>query len=557
MDDYFDLGHYSRAITTTSPEAQLWFDRGLNWSYGFNHQEALHCYQKVIEHDPNCAMGYWGMAYAIGPYYNLTWPDYSDNGQKEGLEQTFTYIREAQQRMAEATPVEQALINALAVRFPAKSVTDEAVFAQWDDDYATAMRQVYAQFPDDYDVCALTAEALMCRTPWQLWDLERRVPADGADTRDVIDILETALALVETRGDQPHPGLLHFYIHAREMSPEPERALPACDTLLHLVPDSGHLVHMPSHVYILCGLYQEAFDSNAAAMVADYKFEAYDNSLGLYTIYRLHNIHFKIYAAIFLGQYEAALEACEVLAALIPPEGLHNEQAYIVNYLEGYAGMKAHVYIRFGKWQEIKDEPLPADPELYCVTTTLWHYAKGVAYAATGDIKNAVLAQQQFLAALATVPEQRLVFNNECRDTLAVGEAMLAGELEYRRQNYDVAFKHLRIAVARYDDLNYTEPWAWMQPPRHALGALLLEQGHVDDAALVYRADLGLDDTLVRPSQHPDNLWSLHGYAECLRLLNRTEEAAEIQTKLEQAQATADITIHASCFCRQHNECCD
>ena len=201
MDDYFDLGNYGRLITTQSPAAQVWFNRGLNWSYGFNHAEALYCFEQVIEHDPDCAMGYWGMAYAIGPYYNLPWIDYSENGRKTALHQSYTLTREAQKRAAGATAVEQAIINAQAIRFPsAVDVEDEAEYGRWDDAYAAAMRQVHAQFPEDYDVCALTAEAFMNRTPWLLWDLPNRVPAAGANTSEALAIVEQAFRRIAERG---------------------------------------------------------------------------------------------------------------------------------------------------------------------------------------------------------------------------------------------------------------------------------------------------------------------------------------------------------------------
>ncbi|MCA9999376.1 MAG: hypothetical protein KDE56_26620 [Anaerolineales bacterium] len=556
MDEYFNLGTYSRPIMTTSPAAQQWFDRGLNWSYGFNHKEARRCFEKVITLDPDCPMGYWGVAYAIGPYYNQAWTDYSAQWQPKALQKTHTYAQEAQKRAAQAYPADQALINALALRFPADQVDNDNVFTQWDDAYANAMRQVYARFPDDDDVCALTAEALICRTPWLLWDLAKSEPAAGADTAEAMAIAEKAFQRAADRGTAPHPGLLHFYIHIMEMSPQPEKALVACDRLLNLVPDSGHLIHMPSHIYILCGLYDRAYEANDMAGVADRKFVDYDAALGLYTIYRLHNVHFKVYAALFLGHYERALRAAEEIVAMIPPEGLYHEHDYLVHYLEGYSGMKAHVLVRFGRWEEIKAEPMPADPNLYCVTTAMWHYAKGVAFAATGDIANAEDQQKLFAAALERVPEERRIFQNSCRDILAVAEAMLAGELEYRREAYDLAFAHLRESVRRYDQLSYTEPWPWMQPPRHALGALLLEQGRVKEATAVYHADLGLDNTLVRPSQHPNNVWSLHGYVECLERLGRGEETAVYRQKLALAQQTTDFPVTASCLCRQTPHCC-
>ena len=551
MDTYFDLGTYTRSITTQSPEAQTWFDRALNWCYGFHHFEAQRCFKKVIELDPNCAMGHWGLAYASGPYYNMAWSEMSDDGRVTVLERTYESSQKALALAAQATPFEQALCEAYTHRFQAPASDDVDGLSQWDDDFANAMRAVYARFPQDPDVCALTAEALMCRHPWQLWDVENRVPAEGTDTAEAITILETAIQALEAGGQDPHPGLLHFYIHIMEMSPEPEKALPACEILEDLLPDAGHLVHMPSHVYVLCGQYERTVTSNRKAEIADEKYVAYNDTIGVYSIYRLHNIHFQIYGALFTGQYELALQAAQRLAATVTPEAMQSEDEYIINYLEAYFGMKAHVWIRFGKWQEILAEPLPEDPELFCVTTAQWHYAKGIAHAVLGQIEQAAEEQCKFQAALTRVPESRLIFNNEGRAILAVAEAMLAGELEYRRKHYEAAFDHLHHSVQLYDQLNYTEPWAWMQPPRHALGALMLEQGQVADAAQIYRADLGLDDSLVRPSQHPGNIWSLHGYAECCHLLGNHAEAAEIQTKLDAALAVADVTIDASCFCRR------
>ena len=530
MHDYFDLGSHYRPISTNSPEAQIWFDRGLNWTYAFHHDEAIVCFKKVIEFDPTCAMGYWGVAYASGPYYNMP---FDKAGKKElawMLKTTHKYSREAQQHLENATPAEAALVSALVTRFQGTEIVENEKFACWDSAYANVMRDVYAQFPTDNDVCALTAEALMCRTPWMLWDLVNRVPAEGSDTAEAIEIIETAFARLEATGADPHPGLLHFYIHIMEMGPEPEKALPASDTLWKLLPDAGHLVHMPSHVYILCGEYEKALQCNLDAAKADHRYLAYNPVINKYLIYHLHNVHFQIYAATFLGQYAAALNSAETIIATIPPEALAHKSQYIVNYVEAYTSMKAHVYVRFGKWEEIKAEPLPDDQELYCVTTATWHYAKGLAYAATGDVENAAIQQQLLAEAHTRIPEERQIYNNIARDILQIGIAMLDGELDYRRANYDQAFAKLRHTVALYDALNYTEPWPWMQPPRHALGALLLEQGHVEEAATVYRADLGLDDTLVRPSQHPDNIWSLQGYTECLEKLGDVEQAVTFQS---------------------------
>ncbi|MEM9655622.1 MAG: hypothetical protein AAGA65_26285, partial [Actinomycetota bacterium] len=369
-------------------------------------------------------------------------------------------------------------------------------------------------------------------------------------TAEAINLLYLAIGRASDEGRQPHPVLLPFKIHLMEMSTTPEAALAEADVLRYLIPDAAHLVHMPSHLYVLCGQFEDSLQSNVEAVVADEKYLDVHPDIGIYHIYMLHNVHFQMYSAMFLGRYEPALRAADQIIETVPIDALRHPNQFLVNYLEAFYGMKVHVYIRFGKWQEIIDEPLPEDQELLCVTTALWHYGKGVAYAATGDVEQAAEQQRLFAAAFDRVPEERKVFNNESRDMLRVGEAMLAGELEYRRGNFDDAFAHLRRCVDLYDQLNYSEPWVWMQPPRHALGALLLEQGQVEEAATVYRADLGLDDTLVRPSQHPGNIWALHGYRECCELLGRDEEAAAIAEQLAAATASADVDVTSSCFCR-------
>ena len=544
----FDLGTHTRPISTDSAEAQIWFDRGLNWSYAFSREEAHRCFEKVVELDPDCAIGYWGLAYSIGPYYNGPWDRLAIPERRETNRQAHSFIMQARQAPT-ATAAERALIDAYSVRCPAPANDSLEVYAEWDDAYAEAMAEVAERFIEDDDVVALAIDALMCRTPWELWDLEKRTVAADASTGKAIELLDLALDRATAEGRPPHPGLLHFKIHLMEMSPTPEAALPEAEVLRSLIPDAAHLIHMPSHLYVLCGLYQESLDSNLEAVVADEKYVAANPEIGIYSIYMLHNIHFQMYSAMFLGQYEPALRAADKIWETVTLEALQHENEFLVNYLEAFYGMKVHVYIRFGKWQEIINEPFPADQDLFCVTTALWHYAKGVAYAATGQVTEARRQQDLFSAAFDRVPTERKVFNNESRDMLGVGEAMLAGELEYRQGNFTEAFEHLRRCVNLYDHLNYTEPWVWMQPPRHALGALLLEQGHVEEAAAVYRADLGLDDTLVRPSQHPGNVWALHGYLECCRLLELDDEAT-IAEQLAVAASVADVDVTSSCFCR-------
>ena len=551
MSDYYDLGNYERQITTSSSDAQVWFTRGLNWCYGFNHEEAIVCFEKALEHDPDCAMAHWGIAYAIGPNYNKPWEAFDDDDKQSSLQRALAAVDAAVSNAGACTTIEQRLIDALAKRYPAKA--DEEDFSPWNDAYANALRDVYGEYRGDLDVCTLFAEALMNRTPWELWDLVSGQPTAGANTLEAIDVLETAFRDLDAEGANQHPGLLHMYIHLMEMSPYPERALKAGDTLAGLVPDAGHLRHMPTHIDVLCGHYQNVVARNSSAIVADRKFLERAGPLNFYSAYRCHDYHFKVYGAMFLGQYQPAIEAAEEMIETLPRDLLMTGSPPMADWLEGFVPIKQHVLIRFGRWQDILAQALPEDQELYCVTTAMMHYARTVALAATGDVPAAEAERELFLAARDRVPDSRMLFNNTCLDILQVAEQMLEGEVEYRKGNHESAFDHLQRSVELDDTLPYDEPWGWMQPARHALGALLLEQDRTEDAEAVYRSDLGLDGKLRRACQHPDNIWSLHGLHECLSRRGETVEAKLIKQRLDLATARADVTVKASCFCRlQH-----
>ena len=543
--DYYDLGRHSYPISTSSPAAQLWFDRGLAWTYGFNHEEAIRCFEQALELDPHCAMAYWGIAYAIGPNYNKAWDQFDPVELAETLPKAYAGVRKAVETSGMATPTERALIAALESRYPAPDPPTD--FAAWNVGFADSMREVYRRHPDDLDVTALFADALMNITPWRLWDQATGQPAPGAATEEAREALERALGAPAAA---EHPGVLHVYVHLMEMSPFPERALPAADRLRGLVPDAGHLEHMPTHIDVLCGDYRRVVTSNAAAIAADRKYLDNAGAMNFYTLYRAHNYHFKIYGAMFLGNATAALSAADELAASLPADLLRVEVPPMADWAEGFVPMKMHALIRFGRWQEIIDTPLPADSKLFCVTTAMTHYAKGVALAATGRVTEAEEERRRFDDAVASVPETRYLFNNTCLDILAVATAMLDGEIEYRKGNVDEAFARLRDAIELDDHLPYDEPWGWMQPTRHAYGALLLEQGRVEDAEAVYRADLGLDATLPRANQHPNNIWSLHGYHECLTRLGKSEQAPLVKQLLDLASVHADVPVTASCACR-------
>ncbi len=549
MTGYYDLGTYSRAVTTKSIEAQQWFDRGLLWTFGFNHDEAVQCFKKALEQDSGCAMAWWGIANAIGANYNKPWEAFDPEDLSASLTTARNAVEEALSRRDGVTPVEDALISALPARYPSASPVDDMM--PWVDDFANAMREVHRAHPQDNDVCTLFAEALMNRTPWALWDLKTGDIAEGADTAEAAEVLETAMARTEAAGETAHPGLLHMYIHLMEMSPHPQKALKACDALRGLVPDAGHLEHMPTHIDVLCGHYPAVLSSNQAAIDADRKYLDREGALNFYSLYRCHDYHFKIYGAMFIGQYGAAITAAEEMISTLPEDLLRTESPPMADWLEGFISMKQHVLIRFGKWREIVAQDLPDNQDLFCVTTAMMHYATAVAHAASGNVPAAEAEASLFETAFSRVPDSRYVFNNTCLDILAIAREMMLGEIAYRRGDFDDAFQHLRTSVELDDNLPYDEPWGWMQPARHALGALLLEQGEVEEAASVYRADLGLDDTIPRACQHPDNVWSLHGYHESLIRLGRTEEAALVKQRLDLANGRTDVPIKASCFCKQ------
>ncbi|KAK5651778.1 hypothetical protein OQA88_11645 [Cercophora sp. LCS_1] len=547
--EYYDLGRFHRRVTTTSPDAQRWFDRGLVWTFAFNHEESANCFERAAAIDPDCAIAYWGMAYALGPNYNKPWSAFGDDELEDAVSRGRRAIAVAEEKSAAASAVERALIRAIQVRYPeshADLAADTTKGRERERKYAETLESVYRDFPDDIDVAALYADALMNLTPWRLWDIRSGEPTPGSRTLDAKAVLERGLSR-----NAHHPGLLHLYIHLMEMSRHPEMALRWADNLRGLVPDAGHLHHMPTHLDILCGDYRRAIASNSQAIDADERFLRKDGAMNFYSLYRSHNYHFRIYAAMFAGQSEVALETATELEETLPEELLRIPSPPMADWLEGFLAMRVHVLVRFGWWEDIIRLELPKDAELYSTTTAMTHYAKGVAYAATGCVDEAEKEKARFTEAVKRVQPSRTVFNNTCLDILAVASAMLEGELEYRRGNFDPAFEHLRRAIELDDGLPYDEPWGWMQPTRHAYGALLLEQDRVSDALEVYAADLGFSDALPRALQHRGNVWALHGYYECLTRLGREAEARLVKPQLEVALAVADIEIKASCCCRR------
>jgi len=492
-------------------------------------------------------MAHWGVGYAAGPNYNFPWELQDPAGKAAALARGYDAARAALALSDRATAPERALIEALPARYPQRDPIDDQ--RPWNDAFADAMRLAHRAHPDDLDLRAIFVEAILNRTPWRMWDLRTGEPLPGAGTIEAREVLESAFR--DLSGAMNHPGLLHLHVHLMEMSPHPEAALITGDRLRELSPDMGHLTHMPTHIDIQCGHYRDAMHWNQKAIVADRKFYDRAGPMNVYSGYRVHNYHFAAYGAMFLGQYAPAIAAADELIETMPEEMLRIASPPIADFFESYVSIRQHVFIRFGKWREIIAQELPADTELYCNTTAMIHYAQGVAHAAQGEVAEA--ERVLFREAAKRVPKSRYLHNVPCVQLLGIADEMLAGEIAYRRGEHDSAFAHLRAAAALEDDLPYDEPWGWMQPVRHALGALLLEQGRAAEAEMVYREDLGLGGTLPRAQIHPDNLWALRGLVDCLQRRGELAEAAPLRQRVDFAAARADQTVSVSCFCARAN----
>ncbi len=510
---------FHRAVTTKSPSAQDAFDRGLLACFAFNHEQAIAAFQEAVSHDPSCGMAWWGQALAAGPNIN------NAEMTPDSLRMAVDAVGRARILAPAQSPVERELIEALSKRYTDPPPADRAAL---DRAYADAMREVWRRHPDDADVAALFAESMMDLRPWDLWTPAGE-PQPG--TLEIVSTLEAARRLAPD-----HPGALHYTIHTLEASPEPGRALPAADRLRDLVPDAGHLVHMPSHIDIRIGHYEEAMKANRRGIAADLRLVERVGRGHFYDLYRAHNYHFLVYAAMFDGQSRVAIEAARELQRELAPMLATDAKRYV----DGFVATPYSVLVRFGHWQEMLNEPAP-DPELK-YTVAMWHHARGMAFASLGHPEQASAELAAFNAAAKEIAPSVHIGNNAAQTVLDVGRPLLEGEIAYRLGHFDEAFERLREGVARDDALKYDEPWGWMQPVRHALGALLLEQGRAEEALAVYEADL---------RAHPENGWSLTGLADALTRMGRLEEAKVVEARFAKAWERSDTRLPGSCFCKR------
>ncbi len=514
------LGTHSHQVTTKSPEAQRYFDQGLRFLFGFNHGAAIRSFQEAARLDPACAMAHWGIALASGPHINFPLVP------PPAAELAWAELTLARQHAAKASPLEQALIGALGSRYASPQPADRAPL---DLAYADAMRAVWKKFPQDADVGALFAEAMMNLRPWDQW-----TPA-GEPQPGTEEILTTLDAVLKLNPD--HPLALHLTIHAVEASHQPERALAAADRLLKLQPGLAHNVHMPSHIYIRTGQWHKAVDSNRDAVAADTSYrKVVGPAKGFLPVYVAHNDHMLAYAAMMTGQGDLAVKHTRDLVAKLPPEFM----AEFGIVAEAWLAMPLEVLVRFGRWDDVLAEPMFAPEQRFVYA--FQHAARGIAFAAKGDVAAARRSQALYLEAAKLVsPEQIAAGNNTCQAVLAIVTPMLEAEILMREDKVDEAVTQFRAAIALEDQLRYDEPPGWMIPVRHALGALLMSKGRYAEAEQVYRSDL---------ARLPNNGWSLFGLAEALMQQGKMKEVASLRSQFKEIWRKADVAITSSCLCQ-------
>ncbi len=513
----FDLGRHHRTVSTTNAEAQKAFDQGLAWSFSFNHGDAERAFREAARLDDGLAMAWWGVALVNGPHINNPLVD------EAHAKVAWEALGEAKKRREGASEVEKALIDALNARYAWPQPADRSPL---EGAYAAAMADVFERFPQDADVATLYAEALMDTRPWDQWTKDGQ-PQPG--TQQVLEALETARRL-----DPEHPGALHLTIHALEASPQPERAREAADKLRALVPDAGHMVHMPGHIDVRLGRWAEAAEANERAIAADTRYNARRLDPGFWGFYMAHNRHFLAYAAMMEGRHGVALTRTKEVVEMFPPEVVKAQAPF----LDAFMTVHLEALKRFGKWQAILDSK-PAVEGLP-VSGAYQHFARGVALAALDRVAEAEQEAAAFKAALPAVPKDFAWGSNTAPAALAVAVPYLDGEIAYRKGRTDEAIAKLREAVALEDALKYDEPPSWTVPSRHALGAVLVNAKKYAEAEAVYRDDL---------KRYPENGWSLQGLAQALEGQGKKAEAADATARFEKAWARADVRADGSCLC--------
>jgi len=515
---YDGLGDFHRDVTTSSPEAQKFFDQGMRYLWSFNHDESTRSFAKAAELDPHCAMCFWGVALTVGPNYNL--PLMAEPRAKVA----WAALEQAKQQAPRATAVEQALIAALAKRYDGPRPLDPSNEGPVLTAFADAMAGVAKKFPRDLDVQTLYAESMMNRNPWKLWTPDGK-PAPG--TRVILTTLESVLAR-----DPRHPGANHYYIHSVEASPNPGRGVAAAERLRGMMPAAGHLEHMPAHIFQRVGRYAEAAEANRKGAEADLAYFAKSTPLDYYRVYTAHNYQFLAYSAAMEGRRADAVHAAKQSRKVVSDEMLAMMPGMDWPLSEAYTAR-----LRFGMWDDLLAEP-PPDAKLKALTGG-YLYARATALAAKGRLEEAqrVLADLERLA--AELPPDAAAGFNSAKDVFAVAIPIVQARIASAENHSTRAIGLLRQAVANEDKLAYDEPSDWFFPVRHVLGAELLKAGKAKEAEAVYRADL---------KRNPKNGWALYGLTEALRAQKKTAEAAKVEHQFREAWKNADVKLVASAF---------
>ncbi|HYX74738.1 MAG TPA: hypothetical protein VE819_08660 [Steroidobacteraceae bacterium] len=512
------LGDFHRAATTSSQPAQLYFDQGMRYLWGFNHDEATRSFAKAAELDPACAACYWGVALTVGPNYNV--PAMQAPRARVAAEA----LQKAQANASHASAVEQGLIAALATRYPTAAPLGPENLEPVLRAYASAMRELAQRFPDDLDVQTLCAEAEMNVHAWKLWSADG-TPAEG--TPDIQARLESVL-----RRDPSHPGANHYYIHTMEASQHPEKAVAAAKRLTGMMPAAGHLEHMPAHIMQRVGDYEQAAEANRRGISADRAYLATTPAPDYYAMYLAHNYSFLAFSAAMEGRKAETLAAVQSVVATVPLDMVLGMGDSGWNLSQHYLAL-----VRFGLWDEAiaLGAPDARAPGL----TAGYLFSRGVALAARGRLEDARAALTQMQQLRAAMPADAQAGFNSLRDILAVAEPILAARIAATEQRNDEALAQLRAAVAAQDKLSYNEPADWFFPARHLLGAQLLIAHRAAEAERVYRDDL---------QRNPGNGWALQGLATALRDQGKAADAARAARDFDTAWRHADIRLQSSAF---------
>jgi tetratricopeptide (TPR) repeat protein len=505
-----DLGKLHHPVSTQNTDAQKAFDQGLTLVYAFNHDEAVNSFKRALALDPDCAMAHWGIALALGPNYNL---DVDPPREKQAYDQ----IQQALKFSDKASEPERDYINALATRFSNEEKPDLATLA---GKYRDAMRELAKKYPDDLDAQTLYAESMMDLHPWQLYT------HDGQPQYETETIVATLESVLKRNPD--HIGANHLYIHAVEASTHPERAMPCADRLPTLAPAAGHLVHMPAHIYSRVGDYESAATSNEAAISADEAYLKLTGAHGFYPMmYYSHNMHFLSFADAMRGRFDESKKSADKLEAHAAP--MVKDMAM----MEGFSVTPIYVLVRFGKWDDILRLPnAPADMPM---TSRSLNFARGMAYAAKGDVLHAKRERELFDGDVKKLPADAMFGAfNKAHAVFDVALNVLDARIAIADKNPDAAIKLLKTAADQNDKLIYDEPPVWWLPPRETLGAVLLKKGDAKAAEKVFRAEL---------DKNPRSGRALFGLIESLKAQKNDYGATLIQPEFDQAWRDADTKL--------------